>query len=237
MQFVLAVLLFFTLPLWKQKHDDSHSNADLAAALPSCADEVKPLQIKGIKFTLVSFFFYCGIEATLGLWGSSFLVFVKEMPPAAAAQWIALFYAGITLGRLIAGFITMKMSNITMIRIGQITALTGSALLLLPLSGNFALMGFVMAGLGLAPIYPCMLHETPCRFGKEHSQKIMGYQMAAAYTGSAVLPPLLGMIAVYLTIAILPLFVLTYIIIMLVCSEKVNEFTKYPTAVVWLGKK
>ena len=89
------------------------------------------------------------------------------------------------------------MSNRILIRTGQITALIGAAFLLLPLPTTFTLVGFILVGLGLAPIFPCMLHETPARFGKEHSQSIMGYQMAIAYTGSTFLPPILGMIVSY----------------------------------------
>lgn len=223
LQGMLAVLLFFTLPLWKQSKDSAcEDSRDKIAPL----DDKKPLQRKGVKLALVSFFFYCGIEATLGLWGSSFLVLIKGMPAATAAEGATLFYGGITIGRLLSGFISIKLSNISMIRAGEIIALSGALLLLLPLPANVTIIGFMLAGFGLAPIYPCMLHETPCRFGEQHSQAVMGYQMAAAYTGSAVLPPLLGIMAANLTLLILPPIVLLYIITMFICSEKVNNSVK-----------
>ncbi len=109
---------------------------------------------------------------------------------------------------------------------GQITTLAGAFLLLLPLPDLFSLMGFIMIGLGCAPIFPCMLHETPSRFGKENSQAIMGYQMALAYTGATFLPPLLGLIVAHTTIGLLPAFVLSYIIIMLICSERISVLLK-----------
>ena len=186
----------------------------------------KPLRIKGVKPTLVSFMFYCGVEATMGLWGSSFLVNFKELPISTAAQWVSMYYAGITIGRLITGFITMKINNRILIRTGQTMALAGAVLLLLPLPAIFSLVGFILVGLGCAPIFPCMLHETPTRFGKESSQTIMGYQMAVAYTGSTFLPPLLGWIAAQTTIGILPFFVLVYIVIMLIGSERINILIK-----------
>lgn len=190
------------------------------------AKNVKPLKIRGVKLALISFLFYCSAEATMGLWGSSFLVDVKELPVAAAAQWVSLYYAGITIGRFITGFITLKVSNRTLIRIGQITALAGAALLFLPLPSSFSLVGFIMIGLGLAPIFPCMLHETPVRFGKEHSQTIMGYQMAVAYTGSTFMPPLLGFMASYSTIGIFPFFIAAFVAAMLLSSEKLNILMK-----------
>lgn len=226
LQLLLAVLLLFTLPFWNRVEDAGMDEEDQEEAISSSDDSAeKPLQIKGVKLALVSFFFYCGTETTMGLWGSSFLVTVKDLPAAVAAEWVALFYAGITIGRLITGFVTMKLSNSMLIRIGQITALIGAVLLLLPLPEAFTLLGFIMIGLGCAPIYPCMLHETPRRFGKKHSQKIMGYQMAVAYTGSTILPPVLGLLGSYSTMVILPCFVLFYITAMLLCSEKVKAIT------------
>lgn len=162
----------------------------------------------------------------MGLWGSSFLVNVKDLPAAVAAQWVSLFYAGITIGRFISGFITFKMSNRTLIRAGQIISLIGAALMLLPLPPAFSLAGFILVGFGLAPIYPCMLHETPVRFGKKHSQTIMGYQMAVAYSGSTLMPPLLGFLAAYTTIGIFPIVLVISAAAMLLFSEKLNVFLR-----------
>lgn len=231
-QFTLSALLFLTLPLWKRMANEYHSipdnpeagdNESKNAQYDKETKKVKILSIKGVKLSLVSFLFYCGAEATVGLWGSSFLVNVKDMPAATAAQWVSLYYGGITVGRLISGFMTLKVSSRILIRAGQITALVGALLLILPLPDLFSLLGFIMVGLGCAPIFPSMLHETPTRFGKENSQAIIGYQMALAYTGSTFLPPLLGFVAARTTIGIFPIFVLAYIVIMLICSEKINN--------------
>ncbi|MBD1383142.1 MFS transporter [Metabacillus arenae] len=229
-QFALVIILLFTLPLWNRVKKNSNiplneETEDSKSVINDVeAKDVKPLQIKGVNLALASFLFYCGVEATVGLWGSSFLVNVKELPVAAAAGWVSFYYGGITIGRLITGFITFKMSNRTLIRMGQIIALAGAALLLLPLPSTFSLVGFIMIGLGLAPIFPCMLHETPTRFGKKHSQTIMGYQMAVAYTGSTFMPPLLGFIASHSTIGIFPFCLVVFVAAMLLSSEKLNAF-------------
>ncbi|TCL77028.1 fucose permease [Hydrogenispora ethanolica] len=232
-QFGLVWVLFFTLPLWDRVAREIHDGSAAAAAEDSAGvpaeaagTPVKPLRIQGVKLALVSFLFYCGAEATVGLWGSSFLVNVKQLPAATAAQWVSIYYAGITIGRLIAGFITLKVNNRTLIRLGQLVSLAGAALLLLPLPALASLAGLLLVGLGFAPIYPCMLHETPSRFGKEHSQTIIGYQMALAYTGTTFLPPLLGLIASRATIAIFPFLVAFYIVAMLIGSERINRFLK-----------
>lgn len=162
----------------------------------------------------------------MGLWGSSFLINVKELSVDTAAKWVSIYYGGITFGRFITGFITLKIRSRTLIRAGQIIALAGAAFLFLPLPSTFSLTGFMMVGVGLAPIFPCMLHETPTRFGQEQSQTIMGYQMAVAYTGSTFLPPLLGFLAAHITIGIFPFVIAGFIAIMLLGSEKLNAIMK-----------
>ncbi|MCU9612884.1 MFS transporter [Caldibacillus lycopersici] len=230
-QFVLVLILLLSLPLWK---GENNNNNNLTKELDASSEPVnqetvkhiKPLQIKGVNFALLSFLFYCGVESTVGLWGSSFLVNMRELSAAVAAQWVSFYYAGITIGRFITGFITFKMTNRTLIRMGQTIAFAGSILLILPLPSVFSLAGFIIIGLGLAPIFPCMLHETPERFGKEQSQKIMGFQMAVAYTGSTFLPPLLGFFASYTTIGIFPICIVFFVAAMLVSSEKLNLLLK-----------
>ncbi|MEZ2718428.1 MFS transporter [Niallia circulans] len=227
-QFILVVILLFTLPLWKkiekvpkQEHENKieESTSTLDEAY---LENQKPWKIRGVKLALLAFLFYCGAEAAVGLWGSSFLVNVKNLSIDVAAKWVSVFYAGITIGRFITGFITLKMSNQRLIRWGQIIALVGAILLFLPFPVLFSLAGFIMIGLGLAPIFPCMLHETPLRFGKKHSQTIMGYQMAIAYTGSTFLPPILGYAAAKSTIGIFPFVIAGFIAMMLWGSERLN---------------
>lgn len=232
LQFLLVVILFFTLPLWNKVGENTNNIPSKEQTSTNNEwDEVeskstKPIQIKGVKLALIAFLFYCGAEATMGLWGSSFLVNVKELPVDVAAKWVSLYYAGITFGRFITGFVTMRVGNRTLIRIGQITALLGAILLFLPLPSTFSLVGFILVGLGLAPIFPCMLQETPIRFGQEHSQTIMGYQMAVAYTGSTFLPPLLGFVAAQSTIGVFPFAIAGFIAFMFWGSEILNNILK-----------
>lgn len=230
-QFVLAIILLLSLPLWNRGNKNSaiDSNEKSEVENVSYKDENvndKPLKIRGVKLALASFLFYCGVEATIGLWGSSYLVNVKDLPAATAAQWVSFYFGGITIGRFITGFITFKVNNVVLIRSGQFIALIGAALLFLPLPLYFSLAGFILVGLGLAPIFPCMLHETPARFGKKHSQTIMGYQMAVAYTGSTFVPPLLGVMASNTTMGIFPICVVILVGVMFLSTEKLNRALK-----------
>lgn len=225
-QFSLAILLLFALPLWALVARKSQNESEPEGFSEVVDPTIKPLKIKGVKFALITFFFLCGAESTMGLWGSSYLVNTKELSAAEAAKWVSFFFIGMTVGRLVAGFITMKVSNKVLIRSGQLTALFGVALILLPLPTSLSLTGFIFVGLGLAPIYPCLIHETPIRFGKVHSQSIIGYQMALAYTGTTFLPPLLGIVASKTSLWIFPIFILVFILGMFVSSEKVNHIIK-----------
>lgn len=135
------------------------------------------------------------------------------------------FYLGITFGRMVTGFITFKMSNKQLIRYGQLIALIGTVLLVLPLPTIVSLVGFMIIGLGLAPIFPCMLHETPVRFGKRHAQSIMGFQMATAYTGTTLMPPFIGLLASKFTLGIFPAMIVFFAIVMLLCTEKLNHYS------------
>ena len=224
-QFALVAILFLSIPLWIKVAATEESQLIQAIESEATASKTatKPLQVKGVKYALLTFLFYCGIEAGVGLWGSSFLVNIKNFDPAIAARWVSFYYGGITIGRFITGFITFKMSNKALIRTGQMTALIGTILLFLPLPQIFLMSSFVIIGLGLAPIFPCMIHETPANFGKQHSQILIGYQMAAAYTGTTFIPPLIGLFAGQLTIAIFPPIAILLVAVMLFSSEKLNQ--------------
>lgn len=218
-QAVLAVSLFISLPLWKKfevkDSEDENNCSDVKVSML--------LKLPGAKPALISFFCYCSVELTAGLWVSSYLVVKTGLSAELAAKWVSLYYLGITVGRFLAGFVAMKLNNRQMIRIGQIIAISGVILLAIPLPNNMQLVGIILIGLGCAPIYPAMLHETPNRFGKELSQGIMGIQMATAYVGSTFVPPLFGMLSKFSGFGILPIFLLILLILMVVTSERVSK--------------
>jgi fucose permease len=240
----LVAMLFLSLPLWnrvprrplvdtagpgdRSDKADGSSGSDRETAPPTRvhAPLFFPLRLRGVPFVLIAFFMYCGVESTMGLWGSSFLVRIKGLAPASAAVWVSLFYGSIAAGRFISGFVTFRVGNTALIRAGQLVILAGTLLLFLPLPPAFTLTGFVLIGLGCAPIFPSMLHETPVRFGSEHSQAVMGFQMATAYTGITVLPPVFGFIASQIGFELFPPFLLVYAAVMLASSERLISILK-----------
>lgn len=216
-QAALVICLVISLPLWrkfekKQTIEKEHTEIKLN----------KILKINGMKPALISFFCYCSLELTAGLWASSYLTITKGISVDIAAKWVSFYYLGITVGRFISGFVTMKLSNKQMIRSGQIICICGIFLLILSTPNIFKLFGLILIGLGCAPIYPAMLHDTPNRFGKDLSQGVMGIQMATAYMGSAVIPPLFGVLSKIFDLNILPYFLLLLIVLMIGSSEMVN---------------
>lgn len=239
-QFGLVIILLVTLPLWKrvaklhaaeavnsnESQSDGPGESNTGSEFPPAKEKFHPIRLKGVKFSLLAFLFYCGVESTVGLWGASYLVGAREVSAELAAGWISMYYGGITIGRLITGFVTLKISNRVLILAGQLTAALGGLLLLLPLPDVMTLVGLILIGLGLAPIYPGLLHETPARFGKENSAQLMGYQMAVAYTGTTLLPPLFGLIASGISISLFPAIVLVFLLLMLLSSEQVNRTLK-----------
>jgi len=221
-QLCLVFILFISLPLWKKfENKNDKINED-----EKNTKNINSLKIPGVKLALVSFVFYTATESTTGLWGCSYLVNYKGLPSGQAARWISLFYAGITIGRLLTGFLTLKLSSRVLIRSGQVVCIIGAVCLLLPLPIYFSMIGLILVGLGCAPIFPCMLHETPKRFGALASQSIIGIQMGFAYIGSMFMPPILGFIASKTSIAVFPYFLLCCMLIMLLGSEKINVFIK-----------
>lgn len=218
-QVVLVICLLFSLPLWKsgRPSDDLKSQETQSLKLRDT------LGLPGAKAILLSFLCYCALESTTGLWASSYLVLYRGLSAMVAAKWASLFYLGITAGRFLSGFVTEKFGDRNMVRIGQGIALLGTISLLLPFGSAFALIGLILIGLGCAPIYPCLLHETPENFGPERSQSVMGMQMASAYVGTTLMPPAFGWIAEHIHIGLYPLFLMMFVVIMFLMVERVNQ--------------
>lgn len=218
-QTILVICLIISLPLWKAKQEASEERAQEVKSL-SLRETIK---LPGAKAILTAFFCYCALEATTGLWASSYMVLNKGINEETAAKWAALFYLGITIGRFISGFIADKLGGKNMVRIGQCTAGLGALLLLLPMGDIITLIGLIIIGLGCAPIYPSLLHDTPNNFGADKSQSIMGMQMACAYVGTTFMSPVFGFIAEHISISLYPIYLMFFVILMFVMVERMNK--------------
>lgn len=221
-QMALVATLLLSLPLWRKTTVPVAVAGGEEVETPQQAiTNGQALALPCVKLALTAFVLYCGIELMAGLWASSFFVQIKGMSAAMAAGCASAFYASITAGRFISGFLTLRFTNQQIIRMGQLLCIGGALLLALP-GIVLPVGGLVLLGLGLAPIFPSMLHETPVRFGKAYSQTIMGLQMGFAYMGSCFLPPLLGAIATWAGIGILPISVLLCAVVMLLVTRRLD---------------
>ena len=143
-----------------------------------------------------------------------------------AASFASMFYLGITLGRFINGFLTAKISDRNLIRLGEGIILLGGIIVLLPLGAYVSAAGMLIIGLGCAPIYPCIIHSTPANFGADKSQAIIGVQMASAYLGSCLMPPLFGLLANHIAVSLYPFYLLAINILMLTMHERLCKVCK-----------
>lgn len=217
-QLVLTAALFFCLPLWKGRPQVTDATGQQVEAKPLSIRQV--LKLRGVKEVLLCFFCYCALEQTAGLWASSYLTLNRGVAPEAAASFASMFFLGITAGRALSGFLTIRLSDVQMIRLGQGLIAGGILIMLLPLGAPAALAGFVIIGLGCAPVYPCIIHSTPEHFGADKSQAIIGIQMACAYVGICLMPPLFGLIANHISVSLLPWYLAAILALMATMHER-----------------
>ena len=220
-QIVITAVLVLSLPMWNGR--TAAVNEDGTPAKPLTLPQV--FAIPGAKEVMLCFFCYCGLETTAGLWASSYLTLTKGVPADTAAAFAGLFYLGITIGRGLCGFVTLKLNDTQMIRLGQCVLAVGVAALLLPGPQVLALGGLVLVGLGCAPIYPSIIHSTPDHFGADKSQAVIGIQMASAYVGNLAMPPLFGLLANNVTPALFPVYLLALLVLMIIMHEQLTRKT------------
>lgn len=218
-QIVLVAILVFSLPLWKQ--NKTAITEDGTAKKILTLKEI--MSIQGTKEVLLCFFCYCALEQTTGLWASSYLTLYKGISAEIAASFASLFFIGITIGRAISGFATMKFNDTQMVRIGQMLIACGIIAMLIPGIQILSLAGLILIGLGCAPIYPCIIHSTPAHFGAERSQAILGVQMASAYVGTCLMPPLFGLLANTISVALLPIYLFAVLVLMVIMHELLSR--------------
>ena len=222
-QIALTAVLFLSLPLWQKRTDETAEGG----TAPQALSLGQVFRLPGAKEVMLCFFCYCALETTAGLWASSYLTLTRGVAADTAASFASLFYIGITAGRAACGFLTLKLSDTQMIRLGQGVLAVGVAALLVPGPQLLALAGLVLVGVGCAPIYPSIIHATPDHFGADRSQALIGIQMASAYVGNLVMPPLFGLLANNITPALFPFYLLALLVLMVFMHEQLVRKTSH----------
>ena len=217
-QIILCSIVAFSVPVWKKRPDvEAAQNSD---EKPVAMPLRKVIALPGAKAIMITFLCYCAMETTTSLWASSYLVLARGIDAETAARFASLFFLGLTGGRAFCGFIANHFPDVTMIRAGEAVIVLGILCMFIPFHTAFPLAGLVIIGLGCAPVYPCIIHSTPEHFGANNSQALIGVQMASAYTGSCLAPPVYGFLSSLTTPHLLPLYVLLITILMIWMHEK-----------------
>lgn len=238
-QICLVVVLVLSWPLWKKcsaksvEEKGASGKSDEKQVGEPCENDVAKnesksifsvLKVKGVVAAVLTFLCYCAIESTAGLWASTYMVFAREIDINIATRWAMMFFVGITAGRFLSGFVSEKLGDKTLVRLGYVIIFLGIILLLLPIhSKALVCAALICTGFGCAPIYPSLIHSTPNSFGKENSQALIGLQMACAYTGSTFVPPIFGILVQTISVRILPLFLLVFLVLLICFNERRNK--------------
>ena len=239
-QFILAIILFCSLSLWKKNPEElkeNGSNAPVGMEGKATSDGAEaPKQralslkevfaIPGAKESLASFYGYCALEQTVGLWAGSFMVLALGMEEKLAASYVALFYFGITFGRFLSGFFTMKWKDEQLVLGGSAIVFFGIFLLFTPWSKAMVLPALILIGLGCAPVYPSVIHSTPYNFGVEHSSALIGAQMASAYVGTLIMPPFFGVLGRSFSMKLFPYYSMFLLLFMVFTYRRMLQVTK-----------
>ncbi len=223
-QAIITALLFFSLPLWK-KAGDGESGEDEGEAVEKPISYVEALRLPGAWAVILSFGCYSGFEYVCGLWSSSHLVLARGIAEAQAASMASLFYMGITAGRLVSGIVAPRLGSKNLIRIGQGLAAVGIALFVFGQGQLMFSVALALIGLGCAPIYPSIISLTPKRFGEVASQSMVSLQMACAYVGSTLMPPLVALIFSVGGAAVFPWLLAGVLLAMVLLAEVANAKT------------
>ena len=213
LQLGLTVVLVLSLPLWKE------TAAPSGEAGGSSPGIWRTLKIPGVKNAVLAFACYCAMEQSCMLWAGSYLVLNAGMAEETAAAFAGIYVLGIAVGRLLSGFLTMKLSDKALVRLGEGLVLLGICAMLL----RWVVPGLLLIGLGSAPVYPCMVHATPGHFGQDNSQRVISLQSAGAFAGIFAMPPLFGLLAQQLGVSLLPWYLLAILLVLTLTHESLNR--------------
>lgn len=225
-QIFILLICIISLPLWKKNESDSNKQEEEVARIREA------LKRPGVVLTLIAFFAYCSGEATCFLWTSSYFAGVKEgLTDHLIASFGSLIFGGLMLGRLISGFVSNRLGDRMLIRIGIFVEVVGILLVMIPVASFIpAAIGFVIIGTGMGPVYPAIQHMAPTNFGERYSASVIGLQMASAYIGSTFMPMIFGNIQEKIGIGIMPFYLLIFAVLniwMLERTYMVLTGTKY----------
>ena len=207
--FLQAGILFavvLSLPLWERNGSAGEEEARAVAGIR------ETLRVPGVLLTIAAFFCYSAGEATCFLWTPSYFAGTRAgLSEETVAAFGSLVFGGLMLGRLISGFVSDRMGDRLLIRVGIAVELLGILLVFLPAGSSLVpAAGFVIVGVGMGPVYPAIQHMAPANFGARRSAAVIGLQMAGAYVGSTFMPAVFGRLQQAAGIGVMPAWILLF---------------------------
>lgn len=206
----ITLVVLLSLPVWKKvKHNNQLSEEDTAQVV---VPTKKLLKNKNIRIACIMCIATCGLEALCTGWGATFLVEARDISVDLGAKLIIFFYLGMTLGRLLAGFIANKIKCWNVIILAEVITAAGVLILLIP-NTVCAVIGLFLIGFN-AILAPNILYLAPEDFGVNISQSVTGIEMAAMYVGVLGLPAIFGMLTKVLPISVYPVYAVIIFVVL-----------------------
>ena len=220
---VITLISFISLPLWK-KVKSKQPEKDV----PQKTLSLKQMfSMPAVRSSVITFFCSVGLEFTCGIWACTYLVNVQNLSEALASRYLTFYYAGITIGRLVSGFVSKKLNVEKIVYSGYSIVLMALVLLFIPLPPIFKALSLFFVGFGNGPTFPNLIYLTPKNFGSDISQSIIGLQMATCNLGILIMPPVFGFLAQGLGLNIFPIFLSVLYLFMVIGTIVYNKQT-YP---------
>lgn len=196
----MAGVFLMTIRLWQT--DASRPNVSHAPREPT-ARLFDTLVRPRVWLNIALFFVYTGLEVSAGQWTYSLFTELRGVAPGVAGTWVAVYWAGLTAGRIVSGALAVRLAGEALLRMGTIGALGGAVLIWWDPGKGTGLLGLAALGFSLAPIYPTLIAETPRWLGPSHATSAIGFQVAAAYLGTAAIPGMIGVLATHAGLALI----------------------------------
>lgn len=210
-QFVIAIILLLSLGFWLHDDHETRNKPKTRSAF-----DLRML------FGMALFFLYVGVELSIGLWSNSYLIEKMGLAASVSGYLVALYYGSIMVGRFMSGFVAVRLGNRGLIRLGLMIVSGGLIMMFVAEEVMFLRLGMILMGLGLAPLYPAMMHETPRRFKEDLATRLIGYQVGIAYGGGMIITAGLGFLFNVFDLSIFYPLVLVVVVLMIVLSEIYN---------------
>jgi fucose permease len=159
------------------------------------------LALPAVWLSLLLFFTFTGMEATAGQWTYTLFTEGRGISPALAGTWVSVFWASMTVGRVVFGFVVERVNVEAMIRACMAGAVLGAAAIWWGAPGwawpTLGFSGLALTGFCLSPLFPVLTSQTPDRLGAERAADAIGYQMTAVRLGLAAIPALAGLLVAW----------------------------------------